>query len=346
MRALVYRGPWDIDLEDRPDPVPGPGEVVVAVIATGICGSDIHGYTGENGRRHPGQVMGHETVGRVLTLGPGTDAVHVGELVTINPVLSCDDCEVCRAGSEQSCPNRTVIGVTATISSAFADQIVVRATNLVGLPSGLEPELGALVEPLAVGYHAAVRGGCSEADRVLVLGAGPIGQACVLAARRLEATRVAVTDPNPARRELCGSLGATPLDPTGGNLTKAVAHALGGPATLVIDAVGIQASLTDAMAVSSLGSRIVLVGMGSPRLDVPAYAVSTDERTLIGSFCYSRAHFDDTARWVASTDHDLSRLIEGRVGWDGARQSFEDLGRGVSPSSKVLVFPGGAPVSD
>lgn len=120
----------------------------------------------------------------------------------------------------------------------------------------------ALVEPLAVGYHAAVRGGCSDADRVLVLGAGPIGQACVLAAQRLGANRVVVSDPNPARRELCGSLGAAPLDPAGGNLTKAVAHALSGPATLVIDAVGIQASLTDAMSASSLGARIVLVGMG------------------------------------------------------------------------------------
>lgn len=346
MRALVFRGPWDIGVEDRPDPEPGPGEVVVAVIATGICGSDIHGFTGENGRRQAGQVMGHETVGRVQTVGPETDPDLVGDLVTVNPVLSCDDCDVCRTGSEQSCPNRSVIGVTANISSAFADQIVVRSSNLVSLPSDLDPELGALIEPLAVGYHAAVRGGCSEADRVLVLGAGPIGQACVLAAQRLGANRVVVSDPNPARRELCGSLGATPLDPAHGDLTNAVAQALGGPPTLVIDAVGIQASLTDAMSTSSMGARIVLVGMGSPRLELPAYAVSTDERMLIGSFCYSRAHFDDTARWVASTDHDLSRLIEGRVGWEGARQSFEDLGRGVSPASKVLVFPGGAPVSD
>ncbi len=346
MRALVYRGPWDIDIEDRPDPQPGPGEVVVAVVATGICGSDIHGYTGENGRRHPGQVMGHETVGRVLTVGRAVDTVTVGDLVTINPVLSCDDCDVCRAGSQQSCPHRSVIGVTATISSAFADQLVVRATNVVSLPADLDPELGALVEPLAVGYHAAVRGGCSETDQVLVLGAGPIGQACVLAARRLGASRVAVSDPNTSRRELCGSLGASTLDPASGDLPEAVAQALGGPATLVIDAVGIQASLTDAMSASSMGARIVLVGMGSPRLEVPAYAVSTEERTIIGSFCYSRTHFDDTARWVAGTEHDLSRLIEGRVGWEGARRSFEDLARGVSPASKVLVFPGGVPVSD
>jgi len=88
MRALVLRDFYDIAVEERPEPQPRPGEVVVAVIATGICGSDFHGYSGENGRRHPGQVMGHETVGRIDELGSGVAELAVGQLVTVNPVMS------------------------------------------------------------------------------------------------------------------------------------------------------------------------------------------------------------------------------------------------------------------
>jgi NADPH:quinone reductase-like Zn-dependent oxidoreductase len=95
MRALVLRDFYDIAVEERPEPQPRPGEVVVAVIATGICGSDFHGYSGENGRRHPGQVMGHETVGRIDELGSGVAELAVGQLVTVNPVMSCHICPAC-----------------------------------------------------------------------------------------------------------------------------------------------------------------------------------------------------------------------------------------------------------
>ena len=89
MRALVLRDFYDIAVEERPDPVAGPGQAVVEVIATGICGSDFHGYSGENGRRHPGQIMGHETVGRIRELGTDAAELTVGQLVTVNPVMSC-----------------------------------------------------------------------------------------------------------------------------------------------------------------------------------------------------------------------------------------------------------------
>ena len=89
MKALVLRDFYDIAVEERPDPVASPGYVVLEVIATGICGSDFHGYSGENGRRFPGQIMGHETVGRIAEIGPDVAELTVGQLVTVNPVMSC-----------------------------------------------------------------------------------------------------------------------------------------------------------------------------------------------------------------------------------------------------------------
>jgi threonine dehydrogenase-like Zn-dependent dehydrogenase len=345
MRALVLRDFYDIALEERPDPVPGSGQAVVEVIATGICGSDFHGYSGENGRRHPGQIMGHETVGRVRELGTDVAGLTVGQLVTVNPVMSCGECWACQSGQEQWCIRRVVLGVAPEIPAAFADRVAVPAANIVALPEEMPEELGALVEPMAVGYHAVRRGQPRPEDRALVIGGGPIGQACLLAARRLGVQALAVSDVSLSRRDLCARLGAEVVDPSAGDLPEAVADRLGGPATLVVDAVGLSPTVSDAMAASALGSRIVLVGMGSPRLELSAYALSTEERALIGSFTYSAAEFTATAEWVGTVPDGIDALIDGRVGWDGAPQSFDDLARGRSTASKILVFPQGPPTS-
>lgn len=343
MRALVFRGPWEIGVEERPDADPGPGGVLVRVTATGICGSDVHGFTGENGRRHPGQVMGHETVGRVAALGPGTAGPEPGSVVTVNPVIACGGCPACRSDAQQSCPDRRVIGVAPAISSAFAQAMVVPAGNVVPLPAGMPVEYGALVEPLAVGYHAARRGGVSGADRVLVIGGGPIGQACVLAARRLGASGVLVSEPNARRRELTAGLGAATADPSAEDLAEACTRDLGGAPDVVLDAVGGTRTLGDALTVSDLGARVVLVGMHEPRVDLPAYAISTEERSLVGSFCYSASDFRDTAAWVGGAPAELAGLVDGRVGLDGAAGAFAELGRGASGASKILVYPDGVP---
>ena len=343
MRALVLRDYYDIAVEERPDPVAGPGQVVVEVIATGICGSDFHGYSGENGRRHPGQVMGHETVGRLRELGTDVVDLRVGQLVTVNPVMSCHACPACQSGQEQWCSRRVVLGVAPEIPAAFADRFVVPAANVVPLPDDMPEELGALVEPMAVGYHAVRRGQPVADDRVLVIGGGPIGQACLLAARRLGIQALALSDVSASRRELCARLGAAVIDPTGGGFVDAVAAALGGPATLVVDAVGISRTVADALTASGLGGRIVLVGMGSPQLELDAYALSTAERSLIGSFTYSAAEFIDTAEYVGTVPDGIHALIDGRVGWERAPQSFDDLARGRSIASKILVFPQGPP---
>ncbi len=342
MHALVLKGDWDIAVEEREDPQPGPGEVLVEIVATGICGSDIHGYTGENGRRHPGQVMGHETVGRVQSAGAGVDAA-VGALVTVNPVIACGECPACRRGAEQACARRQVIGVAPDIVAAFAQYMVAPARNVVDLPDSMPDEYGALVEPLAVGYHAALRGGCGSGDRVLVVGGGPIGQACAIAAQRLGVDRVVVSEPSASRRDVVTSLGAAAVDPTAVQIDDAVADALGEPATLVLDAVGTSRTLGDALTASALGSRIVLVGMGAPKVELGAYAVSTEERTVVGSFSYSAKDFRDTAHWVAQVPEQLTHLIDGRVDLQGAPAAFRELGEGTSAKSKVLVFPHGVP---
>ena len=343
MRALVLADFWNLTVDDVPDPEPGPADVLIEVVATGICGSDIHGYTGENGRRVRGQVMGHETVGRVLAVGPeaGGDLA-VGDAVTVNPVLWCGGCRQCAVGREQSCPHKRIIGVAPELHSAFAERLAVPARNAVQLPAGMPIEHGALVEPLAVGYHALVRGDCRPGESVLVLGGGPIGQACVLAAQRRGAERVAVSEPAASRRELNARLGASVVDPSAtDDFPAAVRSALDGEPSLVVDAVGSAQTLAAAFSCAPIGTSVVLVGMGAPTLEVAAYEISTKERSVVGSFCYSAAEFRETAAWAATVPDALNTLIEDRTDLDGGPASFEGLARGTNPASKVLVFPHG-----
>jgi threonine dehydrogenase-like Zn-dependent dehydrogenase len=337
MRALVFHGPWDIRVEERPDPQPAADEVLVEILATGICGSDIHGFTGENGRRKPDQVMGHETVGRIRARGAQAEtAPPVGSLVTVNPIVSCGQCAACRGETTGRCTASKVIGVAPEISAAFADLMVAPARNIVPLPAELPVDYGALVEPLSVGFHAVGRGSCSSDDAVLIIGGGPIGQSAAIAARRVGARTITVSEPDERRRTLLASLGITAVEPSG-------LDALAEAPTLVIDAVGSARSVGDALRVSAPGSRVVLVGMQQPNLEVAAYAVSVEERTIVGSYSYTDVEFEETARWVGGAPGELAHLIEGRVGWEAAADTFTGLAKGENPASKVLIFPGGAP---
>ena len=339
MKALVYRGPWDIGVEEVPTPSPAPDQVLLKVVATGICGSDIHGYTGRTGRRQPGQIMGHETAARICTLPTNAAAagLRVGQLVAVNPVIGCGQCERCQADEAHTCPHRKVIGVNPEIPSAFADYLVAPAANLVPLPDSVTEIGGALVEPLAVGYHAAVRGGCGPSDRVLVIGGGPIGQACAIAARRLGAN-VMVSEPNPARRGLLERFGfGSVIDP--GPDSATLIEAADGRITLVLDAVGSTSSLRAATQASETQSRIVLVGMQAPKLEIDAYAISTAERQLLGSFSYSAQEFRQTAAWLAGHP-ELDQLVDAQVGWSGVPEAFHSLAAGEGTTSKVVFLPG------
>lgn len=339
MRVLELKDYNQLIVADREEPEAGPDEVVVKIVVTGVCGSDIHGYTGDNGRRHPGQIMGHETVGHISSIGSGTNAqdLQVGQPVTFNPLISCNHCEACTAGNQQHCPQRTVIGVNPAIVSAFAEQVVVPARNIVPLAASTPIVYGALIEPLAVAFHAARRARIQPGQNVLVIGGGPIGQSVILAAQHEGAARVLVSERDPARRALCERLGADPLDPSAGPLAEQVQQELGLLADTTVDAVGIPATISDALNSTRYGGVISLVGMGSPQLAFNAYKVSTEEREIIGSFCYNNQDFKDAAAWVDQGSPLLAELISREVTMEEADAAFAGLAAADGTAGKVLI---------
>jgi threonine dehydrogenase-like Zn-dependent dehydrogenase len=336
MKALVFDGPWKMEVRERDARSPGPGEVQVRIEATGICGSDIHGYTGTTGRRHEGQVMGHETVGRISALGSGVKGMSEGDLVTINPVMSCGVCSNCVDGSEQSCSVLRVFGVVPDLDAAFAEFATIPQQNIVLLPHLKKSHLGALIEPLAVGFHAARISNIDAGSDVLIIGGGPIGQAAALAARRLGAGRVIVSELSQKRIDLLTSLGMTCVHPA--NVEIELADLSATP-SVVIDAVGNSETMAIGLTLSSTRSRIVLVGMAEPSLTIPAYRVSVDERIIMGSFCYSYRDFRETADWVSSHEEEVAPLIDRTIPLDQGPQIFDDLGHQTIDAHKILLTP-------
>lgn len=339
MRALVLTDFHQLDLVEIECPEPGPGEVLLRICATGICGSDFHGFSGENGRRVPGQIMGHESSGRIAALGDGVDAaaLPLGAPATFNPVVVPPEQAEEYRGREQHAPGKQVIGVVSERPASFADFVLVPARNVLLLDAAMPLHLGALIEPLAVAVHAVGLAGPRPEERALVVGGGPIGQSVVLALQRAGLTAIAVSEPDPGRRELIASLGATALDPAAGPLSEQLAGALGGPADLAVDAVGVTPTLADALTATRLGARIVLVGMGSPRLELAAFAVSTEERTIHGSFTYTARDFADATAWIGAHVEQAAALVSEIVPPEEAHEAFTNLAAGKGPAGKILV---------
>ena len=336
--ALVLREKGRFRLEERELRETRPDEALLSIIATGICGSDIHGAAGHTGRRSVGQVMGHETVGRVMAVGSSDNDPLLGVTVAVDPVVSCGSCSPCMSGLHQHCATGWVVGVRPDVDGAFASHIVVPVRNLAPLPPGMTDWHGALVEPLAVGYHAIRRGRTEPSDRVLVLGGGPIGQGLALACRRVGIEALVVSEPDSGRATFIErELGFHTSRPD--NLDEAVHETLGGPATLVFDAVGNESSMADALSHSAPHARVVLVGMDAPRLSISAYEISSRERTIIGTICSTREHFRETAEWAGQNASIISRLADLHAPLREAPEVFAKLMAGTLRANKMLLFP-------
>ena len=337
MKALRLEEIGRLEVVDLPDPQPAPGEVRLRIIATGICGSDIHGFTGDNGRRHPGQVMGHESVARIDALGEGVDGFSVGDLATFNPVVVPASEVDAFAGREQMAPGKHVIGVARDVISSFAQLITVPARNVVPLPAAMPVELGALIEPLAVSVHAVRRAGVRAGDRVLVAGGGPIGQSVVLALQMIGVERIVVTELSASRRDLVTRLGAAAIDAAGADVVERIHAALDGAADVAIDAVGVEPTLRTSLQATRLGGTVCLVGMGAPRLMLDAFLVSTEERVIVGSFTYAAQDFRDAAEWIGQAPPQAAELISKVVPLEAGHDAFVELAAHADIPGKVLV---------
>jgi len=178
MKALVLTEYNKFDYLDVPTPTPGTGEVLIKVKACAVCGSDVHGMDGSSGRRQPPDIMGHEASGQIEAVGPGVEGWSVGDRVTFDSTVYCNQCDACLAGNVNLCTNRQVLGVSCDDyrrDGAFADYLVVPAYICYRLPDEVSYVQAAMVEPLAIAYHAATRTPVKPGMSAVIVGVGTIG---------------------------------------------------------------------------------------------------------------------------------------------------------------------------
>ena len=332
MRVLVYDGPHRFHVERRPRPDPGTGEARVRMAYVGICGSDLHGYTGESGRRLPGMVMGHEASGWVDAVGPGITDLQIGTPVTFNPSLPCDG--RCGHGQENHCATLRVIGVTPDIQGAFADAMVIPAGRLVPL-GNLSLLWGAAVEPMAVALQATRRAGVRPGQSVVIIGGGMIGQSIAQTCRLEGAIRIAVSDPIADRRSLAESAGFEALSP---DEVEAA-----GPFDVSFDAVGISPTAFAAIRSVPKAAVACFVGLGLPEVEIPLFDVVVGERVIVGSFCYPDEVFREAAEHLAAGRLDLEPLIGSVETFEDIAEAFEDLATQARTDVKIMMSTGATP---
>ena len=328
MKALIYTGPESLDYRDAPDPVPKPGEQLVRVSRVGICGSDMHAYLGHDDRRPAPLILGHEVAGTIAA-GP-----RAGEKVVVNPLVSCGVCDVCRAGRENLCAERSIISMPPR-EGAFAELVAVPDVNLITVPDGVPLGQAALAEPIACGWHA-VRVGTKALDvpgpvRALVLGGGAIGLGAALSLRANGIDDVLVVEANPLRRDYlidrCGQNAIDPKELEDGALFD-----------LVIEGVGFAATRSAASTHARPGGVIVHIGLGESEGGLDIRRMTLQEISFIGTYTYSQRDFRETAQ----------AIFDGRLGpldWAETRTlaaggaAFADIRRGAVAAPKVLLTP-------
>jgi 2-desacetyl-2-hydroxyethyl bacteriochlorophyllide A dehydrogenase len=329
IRALVFDGPHRFHVEERPLPRPGPNEVRIRIAYAGICGSDLHGYTGESGRRVPGMVMGHEASGWIEALGADVDSIALGTPVTFNPALACDG--RCGHAVENRCAELRVIGVTPQLQGAFADAMIVEASRILPLGS-LSLEWGACIEPMAVGQQAVRQAKVEAGQSVLVIGGGMIGQCVGRAAQRAGARSVTISESMSVRRDLAvasGFIGVAPED-----------VGVRGPFDVSFDAVGSSATAAAAIKAVSKGATVCFIGLGNAEISIPLFDVVVAERTIVGTFAYTDAAFEETADCLRDGSLEVASLIGGVESFDDAGQTFEALALQERTDAKVLLTSG------
>ncbi len=329
MRALVYTAARHIEWREVPEPRPGPGEVAVAVEAVGICGSDLHAYLGDDERRPPPLVLGHEACG--VALG----GRHAGRRVVVNPLVTCGRCDACLGGRSNLCAERQIISMPPR-PGAFAERLVIPEANLLPVPPSVEPVHAALGEPLATALHALVLAGralwrpLGEA-RALVAGGGAVGLGAALLLRARGCREVWVAETNPLRRAaLAHHPGLRAFDPAAG----------GGPpdggVELVVDAVGAAATRALASRVVAPGGVIVHVGLHQAGAGLDVRRLTLQEVCMIGSYTYTMVDFRAA---LAAIEHgELGTLdwLEVHALEDGP-QAFAALAAGRTAAAKVVL---------
>ncbi len=344
MRAAVYHQAGSpLTIEQVPDPQVSSGDLVIAVRRCGICGSDLHmadmhGADTGMAPLPPGTVMGHEFAGEVVEVGRGVSGFRAGDRVTAMPFIACGTCAACLTGMGYRCA-KACYSALGEERGGYAEYMRVGAAETLPLPDGVDDRLGALVEPFAVGLHGINAARLAPGERVLIMGAGPIGLACAVWARHFGARDVIVSDFEPARLAMAERLGATAVIDAGRESVVGVyKHHAGQRPDVIVECVGVPGTQQLAMDYAPMGGRIVVLGVCMAPDRVQPVKAITKELQINYAYMYRRQEFELTIDLMNRERIDPTPMITRTVDFDTFSAAFESL-KTDKAACKVLLDP-------
>lgn len=326
MQAAVMQGLHKpLIFETVPDPTPDAGEIVVKVGRCGICGSDLHMTEDATYGKGVGDVLGHEFAGEVVALGKGAEGVALGDLVSVIPLRGCGDCVACAAGEYAWCAGFGLQG------GGYAEYAVTRPSQCVRLPESASLADGAIIEPLAVALHGVNLSGLKPGEKVLILGAGPIGLAVAFWARRAGAASVIIQDIATHQQDRALAMGATgfaidPADPA----------CIG--ADIVFECVGIPGLIAQAVGQVRNRGTILLLGLCTRPDTFNSFAMLSKEVRLITSAFFTRGEYEAALDALDAGAAEPRLLVTQTISLADTPAMFEAL-RTRTHQCKVLIAP-------
>lgn len=321
MRSAVYYAPHDVRIEEIDVPEPGPGQVQLRVAHNGVCGSDLHEYFSastftpvephpQTGAQIP-VVLGHEFSGTVTAVGDGVTELSVDDRVAVRPTYTCGECPHCRAGFPNACRVIAFHGLSGP-GGGLSEYTVVPSSMAFALPESVSLEMGALVEPMAVSYHAVGISGIQPGQLAVIAGLGPIGVGIYFALRGRGVTDIVASDPSASRRQVLTDLGVKHVvDPTETDLTAVTQDLTDGlGAHTIFDAAGIGAAILTAVPALAPQGKVVVVGIHEQSMEINPTSLLFGEAQIVGSLTYS--------------DDDYRRVIEGMARGEVSAEGWVD----------------------
>jgi threonine dehydrogenase-like Zn-dependent dehydrogenase len=342
MKALVYYGPGDLRLDDRPEPTPGRDEVLIKMRAVSICGSDLGAYRLPeiSPRWEPPIVLGHEFSGEIAGFGEDVKNFKIGQAVTANPILYCGECYYCRNGQFNLCPNRGSLGTSiggVRHDGAMQEYLTVRARNVFALPQGVSFVQGALAEPLAVTLAAAKIGDWGDGERVLIIGMGPIGQMILKFLKAQGNKKVFVSDVIPIRLQLAGEIGADALINGKEDVAAKINQLTDGIGVdRVIIAAGVPGVIESSFKLVRNGGRIVLVALLHHPAEIDPMQIVGRQISILGSYMFTN-EFAEVLKMIAEKKIYVDDLVTSTCPLATGKAQFDALSSVNSKDVKVIL---------
>ncbi len=341
--AVVIHAAKDLRLENRDVHDVGPDEVLIAMRAGGICGSDLHYYNhggfGAIKLRQP-MVLGHEIAGEIVKVGSSVRGLHLGQLVAVSPSRPCQSCSYCLNGQQNHCLDMKFYGSAMPfphIQGAFQSKLVAKASQCVPA-DGLSPAQAAMAEPLAVCLHAIKQAGSLLGKTVLITGCGPIGCLTILAARRSGAARIVATDISDQTLALARGCGADDVINTYTDPQKLEQFENDkGQVDVQLECSGAQSALASGVACLRPGGTLVQLGLGGD-MTVPMQALTAKEIVLRGSFRF-HSEFSVAVEMMRSGLINVDQLVTHSFEVGEAITAFEVASDRTQSMKVQLTFP-------